>query len=59
MRRGLFEADLEDLPGQHPPELVAPQHVDDEVGGGVDGQQHVRDGDDLLDHRRGLANGLL
>ena len=31
------------------PELVASQHVDDKVGGRVDSQQEVGDGDDHLD----------
>ena len=50
---------LTELSGEDPPELVSPEHVDDEVGRGVDGQQHVRDGDDLLDRRCGLTGRIL
>ena len=50
---------LTELSGEDPAELVSPEHVDDEVGRGVDGQQHVRDGDDLLDRRCGLTGRIL
>ena len=50
---------LHHLPGQDPPELVPPQHVDGEVGGGVDGEEDVGGGDDLLDRDGRLADVLL
>ncbi len=40
------------------PELVSPEHVDDEVGGGVDGQEEVGDGDDDLYGGRRLTRCL-
>ena len=47
--RGAPVEELCELPGEDAPELVAPEHVDDEVEGRVDGEHQVRDGHDLLD----------
>ena len=48
-------AHLEHFPGEDLSEFVTPEHVNDEVGGRVDGQQHVGDGDDFFDHDGGFA----
>ena len=51
--------DLPQPTRQDASELVPPEHVDDEVGGGVDGQEDVGHGHQLLDQDRGLADVLL
>ena len=37
------------------PELLAPEHVDEEVGGRVDAAQEIGEGDDDVEERRALA----